>query len=110
MRGGLRKNLYVEKAITLGYSAVQRYSIAVQFWTGMFLFRSFAVCSLLKLITAHASLRAHGSFENPPVLVEVYYEALCPSCQDFIKGPLHEVLEMPDMVAISDLKLVPYVR
>ncbi len=42
--------------------------------------------------------------------LQLYYEALCPSCQDFIKGPLNDVMNMPDIVAISDFKLVPYVR
>jgi hypothetical protein len=46
--------------------------------------------------------------EAPPVPVELYFEALCPGCQDFTTGPLKRVLEKPDMVEIMTLKLVPY--
>jgi len=46
--------------------------------------------------------------EYPKVRVEVYYEALCPGCQAFITGPLTNTLALSDMVAIIDLKMVPY--
>jgi interferon gamma-inducible protein 30 len=46
--------------------------------------------------------------EYPKVKVELYYESLCPSCQAFITGPLTNTLALPDMVAIIDLKMVPY--
>ena len=42
------------------------------------------------------------------VLVEVYYEALCPYCQAFMGSALTDVLRRPDIVSIIDLKLVPY--
>lgn len=46
--------------------------------------------------------------EYPKVRVEVYYEALCPGCQAFITGPLTNTLALADIVAITDLKMVPY--
>eukprot|EP01031_Cornospumella_fuschlensis_P036403 gene36403-44157_t len=44
----------------------------------------------------------------PKVRLEVYYEALCPGCQQFITGPLTSTLALADIVAITDLKMVPY--
>jgi len=42
------------------------------------------------------------------VTVELYYEALCPGCQSFITGSLARFMEKSDLVAITDLKMVPY--
>jgi hypothetical protein len=36
----------------------------------------------------------------------LYFEALCPGCQDFTTGALADVLAKPDMTAIIDLKIV----
>jgi len=44
----------------------------------------------------------------PNVKVELYYEALCPGCQQFITTTLTNTLALPDIVAITDLKMVPY--
>lgn len=44
--------------------------------------------------------------DAPKVKVELYFEAQCPSCQDFTTGPLADVLSKPDMVEIIDLQLV----
>lgn len=52
------------------------------------------------------AVAAAQTYDN--VLVEVYYEALCPGCQSFITGPLTNTLALPDMEAIIDLKMVPY--
>jgi len=46
--------------------------------------------------------------EYPKVRLEVYYEAQCPGCQQFITGPLTNTLALSDMVAITDLLMVPY--
>ena len=38
----------------------------------------------------------------------LYYEAYCPGCEYLIKNELKEFHDMPDMMAITDLELVPY--
>jgi interferon, gamma-inducible protein 30 len=47
--------------------------------------------------------------DYPKVRVELYYEALCPGCQEFITGSLTRTLANDDIAAIVDLKMVPYV-
>ena len=48
--------------------------------------------------------------DAPKVTVELYFEAQCPSCQDFTTGELADVLAKPDMVEIIDLKLVSILK
>ncbi len=49
------------------------------------------------------------STEAPKVKLEVYFEALCPGCQEFTTGALADVLELDDIRQITDFKIVPYV-
>ena len=44
----------------------------------------------------------------PKVKASLYYEAYCPGCEYLIKNELKEFHDMPDMMAITDLELVPY--
>eukprot|EP00602_Paraphysomonas_sp_CaronLab_P011762 CAMPEP_0185041348 /NCGR_PEP_ID=MMETSP1103-20130426/40530_1 /TAXON_ID=36769 /ORGANISM="Paraphysomonas bandaiensis, Strain Caron Lab Isolate" /LENGTH=220 /DNA_ID=CAMNT_0027581033 /DNA_START=331 /DNA_END=993 /DNA_ORIENTATION=- len=46
--------------------------------------------------------------EYPNVKLEVYFEALCPGCQEFTTGALKDVLAMDDIRDITDMKIVPY--
>jgi len=64
-----------------------------------FKFLAFVVSALLSFAVSQT---------YPNVKLEVYYEALCPGCQGFITGPLTNTLALPDIVAITDLKMVPY--
>jgi interferon gamma-inducible protein 30 len=45
----------------------------------------------------------------PKVPLELYYESLCPGCQDFITTTLSQIFAKQDLVDIIDFKLVPYV-
>jgi len=62
------------------------------------LFLSFLLATFYVLAGAQA----------PLVKVELYYEALCPGCQEFITGPLAAVVGTPDLVSIITLKMIPY--
>jgi interferon gamma-inducible protein 30 len=62
----------------------------------------------MQLLVAIALLAVVFGQEYPKVPVEVYYEALCPGCQQFITGPLTNTLALSDIAAIVDLKMVPY--
>ena len=44
----------------------------------------------------------------PKVKASLYYEAYCPGCEEFITGELNEFHNLEDMMAITDLELVPY--
>ena len=46
--------------------------------------------------------------EVPKVKATLYYEVYCPGCRQFIKNDLKDFREMEDMMAITDLELVPY--
>jgi len=46
--------------------------------------------------------------EAPKVKLEVYFEALCPGCQEFTTGALKDVLELDDIRQITDFKITPY--
>lgn len=65
------------------------------------------ILSLLIVFLVVISL-SYGE-DYPKVRVEVYYEALCPGCQEFITGSLTRTLAHDDIEAIVDLKMVPYV-
>lgn len=60
------------------------------------------------LVTIALLLVVVSAQEYPKVPLDVYYEALCPSCQQFITTTLTTVWAMDDIVAITDLKMVPY--
>lgn len=57
----------------------------------------FSFLSLLSIVSSQS---------YPPVPVEVFYEAQCPSCQAFITGTLTNTLALEDIYAITDLKMV----
>lgn len=46
--------------------------------------------------------------DDSKVKVEAYVESQCPYCIGFITGALQSVMNLPDIVAIIDLKIVPY--
>ncbi len=53
--------------------------------------------------------KGSSTADYPNVKLEVYMEALCPSCQELTTGSLSQVLAMDDIAAITDFKIVPYV-
>lgn len=57
---------------------------------------------------AAAGQQADGGPFNAPVRVELYYEALCPGCQDFILNTLAPAYADPEIAAITQLVMVPY--
>lgn len=67
-------------------------------------------------IYKNMQLWSHGKSLNntkstsdaPKVQLEVYFEALCPGCQDFTTGALKDVLALDDIRQITDFKIVPY--
>jgi len=64
-----------------------------------------------QLLTLAHKKAAHQQAEGPfdaPVRVELYYEALCPGCQDFILNTLAPVYADPEIAAITQLVMVPY--
>ena len=63
----------------------------------------------VSLVVAALVLVSSYAAEYPKVNIEVYYESLCPGCQAFITGVLTNTLALSDIVAITNLKLVPYV-
>jgi hypothetical protein len=66
-------------------------------------------------IYKNMELWTEGAFYNsttteaPKVKLEVYFEALCPGCQEFTTGALKDVLALDDIRQITDFKIVPYV-
>jgi hypothetical protein len=66
-------------------------------------------------IYKNMELWTEGAFYNstatdaPKVHLEVYFEALCPGCQEFTTGALKDVLALDDIRQITDFKIVPYV-
>jgi len=65
------------------------------------------------LSQAHKSLRESETNlqqQNnfPKVQLEVYYEALCPYCQQFFSTNMADIMSKPDILSIINLKMVPY--
>jgi interferon gamma-inducible protein 30 len=48
------------------------------------------------------------SAADDKVLVELYFESLCPYCHNFLVGPIKKALATKDIWLISDFKLYPY--
>ena len=49
-----------------------------------------------------------GAFANRPVQIELYYEALCPDCQQFMKEQLYPAFQKLYKTGIFELSLIPY--
>ncbi|KAJ9543604.1 hypothetical protein OSB04_023311 [Centaurea solstitialis] len=62
---------------------------------------------LLVFLIAALSTAAMAVAGEEKVKVEIYYEALCPSCEDFILNHLYKIFEN-GVISIVDLKLSPY--
>ena len=63
------------------------------------------------LSVAHKSLRdteTNMQATYPNVTLEVYYEALCPYCQQFFATNMADIMSKPDIVDILNLRMVPY--
>ena len=61
---------------------------------------------LLILSLAVATFRLEEADDK--VLIELYYESLCPDCHDFIVKGLKRAANTHDLWKISDIKLYPY--
>ena len=48
------------------------------------------------------------SNEVEKVKMSLYYEVFCPGCYDLITGDLKDFHEMKDMMAITDIEVIPY--
>jgi interferon gamma-inducible protein 30 len=46
--------------------------------------------------------------ESSKIKVELYYESLCPGCQEFIVNQIFPTLQAPGVSDIVDLHLIPY--
>lgn len=62
--------------------------------------------AIFAALVSFAAVAAAATY--PKVTVELYYEALCPGCQAFITGALKKHMDVANLAAITDLKLVPY--
>lgn len=69
------------------------------------------VLAVLLIAVAVASafeMRASTAPNDDKVLVELYYESLCPYCQQFLNNQIKKVVNVKDIWLISDFKLWPY--
>lgn len=70
---------------------------------------SILALSFINTASGHAIAKEPNLRANyPNVRLEVYFEALCPGCQQLTTGTLKDVLEMDDIVSILDFKITPY--
>lgn len=53
-------------------------------------------------------LQAKQNPNDDKVYIELYYESLCPYCQQFILGSLKTAANTKDLWLISDFRAIPY--
>lgn len=67
------------------------------------------VLALLLLVAIAASFEVKSTkTADDKVLIELYYESLCPYCQSFLLGQVKKAAATKDLWQISDFRLYPY--
>ena len=67
-----------------------------------------AILALICVAESVGHFRVFSHFQADKVKATLYYEVFCPGCRSFIQNDLVEFRKHDDLMAITDLDLVPY--